>query len=104
MQVQVNINHHVPGGESLVDYVESVMKSALEHYQEDITRVEAHLSDENAHKGGDHDMRCTVEVRIRGMQPIAITHHDDTMNAAIDGAADRLERAVRKTIDKMRGH
>jgi len=104
MQIQVNANHHVPGGSSLVSHVENVVKHVLEHYKDQVTRVEVHLSDENSHKGGDHDMRCMMEARIRGLHPIAVTHHGENMNAAIEGAADRIERAVRKTVEKRRDH
>ena len=64
MQIQVNANHHVPGGSSLASHVESVVKHVLDHYKDQVTRVEVHLSDENSHKGGEHDMRCMMEARI----------------------------------------
>ncbi|KAA3638066.1 MAG: hypothetical protein DWP95_13395 [Proteobacteria bacterium] len=102
MQVQVNHDHNIVGGESLQNYVENLLADALHNFRDQITRVEVHVSDENADKGGENDLRCTMEVRIRGMQPFAVTHRDKNIHAAIDGAADRLTRWVRKTVQKRR--
>lgn len=102
MQIQVNTDHHVKGGESLRQHVEDLLNGSLNSFKDQVTRVEVHISDENSHKGGDDDLRCTMEARIRGLQPIAVTHHAANMNSAIDGAADRITRSVRKTVEKRR--
>ncbi|MCW8869763.1 MAG: HPF/RaiA family ribosome-associated protein [Proteobacteria bacterium] len=102
MQIQVNHDHNIVGGESLQTYVENLMTDALHNFKDQVTRVEVHVADENGHKGGDDDMRCTMEVRLRGLKPFAVTHHDKNIHAAIDGAADRVTRSVRKTVQKRR--
>lgn len=102
MQVLVNHDHNIAGGESLQNYVENLMFDVLHNFRDQVTRVEVHVADENGKKGGDDDMRCTMEVRLRGLQPFAVTHHDKNIHAAIDGAADRVNRSVRKTVQKRR--
>src|SRR2546421_6302473 len=65
-------NHlHIRSREELAGEVESSVQSALSRFASQITRVEVHLSDENAQKGGDHDKKCTVEARVAGLQAIA---------------------------------
>jgi ribosome-associated translation inhibitor RaiA len=102
MQIQVNTDHNVKGGDLLIQYVEGLLNDSLSSFKDEVTRVEVHISDENSHKGGDDDLRCTMEARLRGMQPIAVTHHDENVDMAIAGAADRITRSVRKTIEKRR--
>lgn len=102
MQIQVNTDHHVKGGDLLQQYVENLLNDVLDSFKDQVTRVEVYIADENSHKGGEDDLRCTIEARIRGLNPIAVTHHAENINTAIDGAADRISRSVRKTVEKRR--
>ena len=102
MQIQVNTDHNVKGSDLLRQHVESLLNDSLSNFKDVVTRVEVHISDENSHKGGDDDLRCTMEARIRGLQPIAVTHHAENIDVAIAGAADRITRSVRKTVEKRR--
>jgi|SRR5215469_9677195 len=101
MQVLVN-----SGGEDLTERVQGVVEGRLERFQGRITRVEVHLSDLNSLKLGERDKRCTMEARIGGMRPIAVTHEAPTLTEAIHTAADKLERAIADALgrlDDMRG-
>lgn len=102
MQIQVNTDHNVKGGALLIKYIEDLLNDSLNSFKDEVTRVEVHVSDENSHKGGEDDLRCTMEARLRGMKPIAVTHNDENIDLAIAGAADRIARSVRKTIEKRR--
>ena len=102
MQIQINTDHNVKGSDLLRQHVESLLNDSLSNFKDEVTRVEVHISDENSHKGGDDDLRCTMEARIRGLQPIAVTHHAENIDVAIAGAADRITRSVRKTVEKRR--
>ncbi len=102
MQIQVNTDHHVKGGELLKQHIEDLLNGSFDNFKDEVTRIEVYVADENSHKGGDDDLRCTMEARIRGLQPIAVTHHAENIHAAIDGATDRMVRSVRKTVEKRR--
>ena len=102
MQIQVNTDHHVKGGDLLRKHVENLLNDVLGGFKDQVTRVEVYISDENSHKGGDDDLRCTMEARFRGLKPIAVTHHADNIHTAIDGATERMVRSVRKTVEKRR--
>lgn len=101
MQIQVNTDRHIQGGEDLHERVQGMVEDAVSHLRERITRIEVHLSDENSDKGGDKDKRCMLEARLRGMQPIAVTHQAETLALAIDGAAEKLERALGSALGKL---
>lgn len=102
MQIQVNTDNHINGREGLAEHVRGVVESALSHVADRVTRVEAHLSDETGAKGGQEDKRCMLEARLQGRQPTAVTHHASTMDAAIDGAADKLKHAIESTVERLR--
>ena len=103
MQIQINTDHNIEGHEALAAQVSGVVESALSRFSDHITRVEVHLSDENSDKKGGHDdMRCMMEARLEGRQPIAVTHQAATLDQAVDGAADKLTRLIESTLGRLR--
>lgn len=106
MQIQINTDNNIEGGEGLSDYVREVVEGALRRFSHQITRVEIHLSDDNGDKGGDADKRCVMEARLEGRKPTAVTQRASTLNDAIDGAASKLARSIESTIGRLseRGH
>lgn len=101
MQVLVNSDHHIVGGEDLTERVRGVVAGRLERFEGRITRVEVHLSDLNSLKLGERDKRCMMEARVGGLKPIAVSHEAPTLTEAIHMAADKLERAVARTLGKL---
>jgi ribosome-associated translation inhibitor RaiA len=102
MQVLVNTDASVEGRETLEQQVAAVVTDALDRFARDITRVEVHLSDENAAKGGSHDKRCLMEARLSGHQPLAVSHKAPSMQLAVDGAAEKLQTAIGNTLGRLR--
>ena len=70
----------------------------------EITRVEVHLNDVNGDERGDDDNLCVLEAHLAGMQPITATHHADTLEQALDGAARKMHRLLDTTLAKSRGY
>lgn len=103
MLVQINTDRNVEGREDLARRVEDKVRTALDRYSAELTRVEVHLGDENSNKkGGGRDMRCTLEARPAGLRPIAVRHDAETMELAIDGALERFRRAIGSAKGKLR--
>lgn len=103
MQIQVHSDNHIQSSLRLEEWVRSTVESTLERYEEDLTRVVVHLRDENGGKSGPDDMRCQLEARPKGHQPISVTHKADTLEQAIDGATIKLESALEHMFGKLRG-
>ena len=101
MNIQVNTDNNIESSEELISYVRSNLTEHFERYKNAITRIEVHLSDENAGKTSDNDKRCLLEARIANHQPIAVTHHADTIHVAIETAADKLLRSLDSMVGKM---
>lgn len=101
MLIQVNSDNNIDGNEQFASRVRSVVESALSRFSDRITRLEVHVSDENASKGGQADKRCMMEARIEGLRPIAVTHHAATMDQAIDGAAHKMVSSIDRTLGRL---
>jgi ribosome-associated translation inhibitor RaiA len=101
MQILVNSDHHITGDEGVSRRVEAVLNDAIDRYADRVTRVEVHLNDENGSKHGDHDKRCMMEARLGGMKPIAVTHKAPSLVEAIEGCADKLQRALEHALGKL---
>jgi ribosome-associated translation inhibitor RaiA len=101
MQIQINTDHNIEGHEALVAQVSGVVENALSRISDHITRVEVHLSDENSDKGGKNEKRCVMEARLERRQPVAVTHQAETLDQAVDGAADKLARLIESTLGRL---
>lgn len=78
MIIQFNTDHNIKGTENFTATFTELITDELERFSSHITRIEAHLTDENGNKDGQNDMRCVLEARIEGRQPIAVTNQADT--------------------------
>lgn len=58
MQIQVFADKHVGGGAVAQEATESIA-SILDRFADHLTRVEAHITDVNGHKGGSEDKKCS---------------------------------------------
>lgn len=104
MQLQLNTDSNIEGDERLTEIAEDIVTSALGHLGSRITRVEVHLSDANAAKGGSDDILCTVEARPEGLQPMVTTHSDANVEAALRGASKKMRAALDSQFGKLSRH
>ncbi|WP_417662872.1 HPF/RaiA family ribosome-associated protein [Pseudomonas sp.] len=102
MKIQVNSDNHIDSTSRLEDWVRSTVEGALAHYDEHLTRVEVHLSDENGDKPGPDDMRCQMEARPKGHQPVSVSHKASSLDQAVEGAATKLNHALEHMFGKLR--
>jgi hypothetical protein len=100
MLIQINTDHNIAGHEGLTSQVSGVVEGALSRFSEYIMRVKIHLSDGSSHRKDRDDKRCMIEARLAGRQPIAVTHTAETLDLAVDGAADKLTNLIESTIDR----
>jgi ribosome-associated translation inhibitor RaiA len=104
MQIQINTDHNIEGHETLVRHIEAEVRTALARFGEQITRVEVHLSAENAAKTAGADKRCLMEARCAGRQPVIVTHDAASLESAYDGAARKLQHVLKSTLGKLHDH
>lgn len=100
MIVKLNTDNHIEGNGGLATHVETTMKHHLSRFINDVTRIEVHLSDQNSHKETGSDKRCRVEARPTGLDPIAVSQDAENVHLAIEGAAQKMKRALDTALGK----
>ena len=104
MQIQVNTDANIKGRDDVVRRIEAEINAALNQFSDQITRVEVHLSDENAGKPGRVDKRCLMEARRADRQPIAVSHEGATLEEAVSGASKKLRRLLESALGRQADH
>lgn len=101
MQVFLNADPHTDGRHQMGEYLSTVVKEALNRFGEHVTRVQAHIADENGHaKTSPDDIQCTLEARLVGMDPVVVKERAGNAHQAIHGAVAKLKRAVATVLEK----
>lgn len=101
MQVQFNTDKNIEGPDALAQRVEADLRQTLERFAQHITRIEVHLSDTNAERGGGADKRCVLEARLAGREPMSVSHQASDVDGALDGATGKLVRALDTVFGKL---
>jgi ribosome-associated translation inhibitor RaiA len=102
MQVQVNTDDHIHGGESLAQWVQDEANSRLARFKENVTRLEVFLTDLDSSKSGVNDKRCRLEARVVSRQPVTVTADADKMAAAFVSAVEKLSRALDNDLGRAK--
>ncbi|PKM05117.1 MAG: ribosomal subunit interface protein [Gammaproteobacteria bacterium HGW-Gammaproteobacteria-6] len=100
MQVQVN-SKHIQGSTRLHEWVTAAVTDQLDHYDDYLTRIEIHISDDNAHKGGADDKRCQIEMRPKGHQALSVKHKAESLEQAVNGAASKARHALEHLMGRL---
>jgi ribosome-associated translation inhibitor RaiA len=104
MIIQINTDKTISGAERHQEFFTSQINKELKRFQSHITRIEVHLKDENGTKDGLNDMSCTIEARLKGRQPIAVTSQADTVDQAVSSAIDKIKISVQTIIGRSKEH
>lgn len=102
MLIQLNTANHVDGWDEAMREVETDLLRTLDRFSSQLTRSEVHFRDTSAGKAGASDKECTLEARVSGQDPTAVTHAAATLSAAFYGARDKLVRVLDKRVAKRR--
>ena len=104
MKIQFNTDKTINGDERHQTFFTSQIAEALKRYQSHITRIEVHLSDQNGKKEGMNDIRCLLETRLEGRQPIAVSCREETVELAVSGAIDKLKTSLDTILERIANH
>lgn len=101
VQVQFNTDDNIEGRDALAGRVEAEVAATLGRFADRITRVEVHLSDEDAGRSGGADKRCLMEARPAGRRPVAVTHQAATLEEAYGDAAKKLRNLLDSIFGRL---
>jgi hypothetical protein len=102
VQIQVNTDHNIHGGERLAGYVTDDLEQSLSRFGTWLTGVEVHLGEDGG--GKPADKKCVIEARPGGKQPVAVSHHATTVDDAFAGAKHKLVRVLVSRYDRAHDH
>ncbi len=100
MQLQIH-THPFSLTDSLREYIELRLKSALGWSQQEIHRVHLRLLDINGPKGGA-DMRCQIALSLQGRKNLIIEDTQSNLYAAIDNAFARASNSLARQLARKR--
>jgi ribosomal subunit interface protein len=92
LRVSDNIRAHLD--EHLVRPLERILR-------DEAVELEVHLADVNGPKGGN-DKECRATLRLPGSPGLHVTEASEDLYKSIDFARDRLERAVKRELERKR--
>ena len=101
MIIQFNTDKTINGDERNQDLFSDQIAKELDRYESHITRIEVHVSDENGQMEGIKDIRCLLEARLEGRQPIAVTCQTDQVELSVSGAIDKLKAALETILGRI---
>ena len=101
MLVHVVTDNHIHGGAELTREIETSVSTALHRFEPQLTRVEVHLADENSHKSGDNDKRCTIEARLSGLPSMAASNSGGNIDQAVEGALEKLIAQLEHKLGRL---
>ena len=104
MTIQINTDKNLDVHETYQAQLKDLLAEELSRFDEHITRLEVHLSDENGNKESEDDKRCLLEARLKGRQPIAVTDVANTYDQAVNGAIDKLKASLETITGRLRNH
>jgi ribosome-associated translation inhibitor RaiA len=101
MQIQVNTDNFIQGDERLEELVKKEVRDHLGYLEDQLTRVEVHLKDQNGDKRGPENIQCTMEARPKGKQPISAQDDAAIIQSAVTGAAKKLKTRLVREFGKL---
>ncbi|MEO5344709.1 MAG: ribosomal subunit interface protein, partial [Gammaproteobacteria bacterium SHHR-1] len=101
-------DNSIKGSEAITAQITGLVQHDLVYLAEHITRIEVHLSDANADKSGPDDIKCVLEARLKGQQPMAVTASASASASALEqatrGAVGKMKSALESTLGKLTDH
>ena len=101
MKVLINSDKNVDVNADLEAQMEADVVSDMVRFGDRLTRVEVHLRDDSAGRSTEGDIRCLIEARPAGQQPVAVTDHASTPTAAFNSALTKLGALLETKFGRM---
>ena len=102
MKILLNTDNNILGTEEMREPLTATISDAFDRYSEHITRIEVKFSDENSDRDSENDKRCVLEARLKGLQPLVVTSHADTVESAVAEAIDKMKATLSTVLGRLR--
>ncbi|MCY1046025.1 ribosome-associated translation inhibitor RaiA [Corallococcus praedator] len=94
---------HLKLSDNLKAYTDEHLVAHIERFAEDeASEIDIALVDINGPNKGGVDKECRVTVRMPGMEAVHVTETAETLFQAIDATRDRLEKTIKRAVERRR--
>ena len=100
MFIHINTDKQVESSGDHNAQLEEQVRQRLARFEGRITDVEIHVSDVNGAKGGAN-LRCTIEARVNGFQPVAVVENGTDVDRTVIAAAKKAVRALDHQLGRL---
>jgi ribosome-associated translation inhibitor RaiA len=100
MEINVNTDNTIDRHQGLDERVRDLVESSIGRFEQ-VRRVDVHLSNQNGQKHEDGDNYCMMEARVAGYEPVVVHAHAADLHLSINGAANKLKRALDSAIGRL---
>ena len=101
MQINVNTDRTIDKHQGLDEHVQSVVENAIGRFEDQVHRIDVHLSNENSQKQLDGGNRCMMEAHVTGYAPVVVNEHAVNLHQAITNAGNKLKRALDSALGRL---
>ncbi len=85
---------------AIEQWVRRKVSGTCRRFGASMTAVEVHFEHINGPRHGGESVRCVMEARVNGREPVAVSARAEDLYVAIDLASRRLEVAVGRAVDR----
>lgn len=104
MNVQINTDKNLTVHAEYQGQITEQLTTALSRFDNYISSVQVHFSDENNSKEGVNDKKCILEARLEGRPAVVGTSLGETYDLALTGALSKLRNSLTTIDDKLKAH
>ncbi len=102
MTIEINTEKNFSEQKSFGKNIKELLAVDLLPFQEQITKIEIHFSDQNGNKNGMTDKKCLLEAHLKTIQPIVVTDKSSSYDLALIGATDKLKTTIESIFGKVK--
>jgi hypothetical protein len=98
--IQIHTDNQVETSGDRNASLEEQVRQRLARFEGRITDVEIHVSDVNGARAGGN-LKCTLEARVNGFQPVAVTENGTNIDRCVIAAAKKAVRALDHQLGRL---
>ena len=104
MNIQINTDKNLTIHAEYENQIVEQLTTALARFEDHISSLQVHLSDENGTKDGLNDKKCVLEARFEGRPAVIGSTFGETYDLAITSALAKLKNALTTIDGKLKAH
>ncbi len=101
MDIIINTDHSLDSSDKMISYFKEEITKELKNFSDIITRVELHITDENGPKTNLDNIKCKIEARLKGRQPLVVSGKADKVEKAISSCTSKMKSVLNTKVGKL---